>query len=93
MESALQLLFLDFVYGIKVDLRDGFYHIPLQRSAQRHFGVLYHDRSYVFTHLPTGLKIALSEIRQRSTPLIQRMLSSSYLVGARFINVIKEYDG
>ena len=63
VNKALELASQGFRFAIKVDLRDGFYHIPLSRQTQRHFGVLYRDQTYVFTKLPMGLKHAPSEMQ------------------------------
>ena len=63
VENALELSSCGYNFGIKIDLRDGFYHIPLARSSQSHFGVLYDHKTYLFTRLPMGLKIAPSEMQ------------------------------
>ena len=66
IDRALDLASQGFRFAIKVDLRDGFYHIPLSCHTQRHFGVLYRDQTYVFTKLPMGLKHAPAEMQHFS---------------------------
>ena len=73
--SILYLAFSGFSFAIKIDLRDGFYHIPLARSTQCHFGVLYDNTTYVFTRLPMGLKIAPSEMQMFSTAVAELVQS------------------
>ena len=51
-------------YAIKIDLRDGFYHLPLAESTQPNFGVLFRGETFVFTRLPMGLSIAPSEMQE-----------------------------
>ena len=75
VESALRWSFSGFSFAIKIDLRDGFYHIPLARSTQCHFGVLYDNTTYVFTRLPMGLKIAPSEMQLFSTAVAELVQS------------------
>ena len=53
-----------FHFAIKIDLRDGFYHIPLSKSCQHLFGVMYNDQTYVFEKLPMGLSVAPAEMQQ-----------------------------
>ena len=52
-----------YTYGIKIDLRDGFYHIPLAESNYAKFGICYDGSTYVFTRMPMGLSIASSEMQ------------------------------
>ena len=51
------------VWGIKIDLRDGFYHIPLAPNSQKNFGVLYNGRIMSFARLPMGLCTASAEMQ------------------------------
>ena len=66
IDRALDLSSQGFVWAIKIDLRDGFYHIPLCPSTQRNFGVLYDNRTHLFTKLPMGYKHAPAEMQHFS---------------------------
>ena len=63
VERALSLSAAGYGFCIKIDLRDGFYHIPLAASSQVKFGVSYDGQTYVFTRLPMGLSISPSEMQ------------------------------
>ena len=67
--KALQMSAQGYRYAIKIDLRDGFFHIPLAESTQCHFGVMYDGQTYVFTRLHMGLKSAPAEM-QHFHPLL-----------------------
>ena len=60
---ALQTAAAGYRFAIKIDLRDGYYHIPLHPAASGYFGVLYDNRTYVFRKLPMGLSIAAHEMQ------------------------------
>lgn len=63
IERALSFSVEGFKFGIKLDLRDGFYHIPLAPCTRQKFGVLYDCQTYLFTRLPMGLALAPSEMQ------------------------------
>ena len=62
---ALQAAADGYKFAIKIDLRDGYYHIPLApaAAASDYFGVLFQNRTYVFRKLPMGLCIAANEMQ------------------------------
>ena len=70
-ERALALSFEGFKYAVKIDLRDGFFHIPLAPSTQNNFGVSYGGKTYVFTRLPMGLKVAPAEMQLFSSVTVK----------------------
>ena len=41
-------------WAVKIDLTDGFYHIPLSTSLSSWFGIVIGNRSWVFSRLPMG---------------------------------------
>lgn len=63
VERALALSAAGYRYCIKIDLRDGFYHIPLAESTSANFGVCYSGQTYLFARLPMGLSIAPAEMQ------------------------------
>ena len=63
IERALQAAADGYRFAIKIDLRDGYYHIPLAPAASDYFGVLYQNRTYVFRKLPMGLSTAAHEMQ------------------------------
>lgn len=63
VERALQAAAEGYRFAIKLDLRDGYYHIPLSPAASVYFGVLYENTTYVFRRLPMGLSIAAHEMQ------------------------------
>ena len=71
VERALELSAAGYTCGIKLDLRDGFYHIPLAESAGVNFGVDYDGQTYVFARLPMGLSIASSEMQYFSCATVK----------------------
>ena len=71
VERALALCADGFVFGIKIDLRDGFYHIPLAESTRPDFGVYFDGACYVFARLPMGLSIAPSEMQHFSCATVK----------------------
>ena len=62
VERAMELAAEGYVYAVKIDLRDGYYHIPLAAS-QAHFGVCYEGRTYVFSRLPMGWSHSAAEMQ------------------------------
>lgn len=38
-----------------LDLKDGFHHVPVHPQHQRHLGMRWKDKTYIWTHLPFGL--------------------------------------
>lgn len=50
----------DALYAVKIDLRDGFFHIPLHPALRPFMGVSYQGRTYRWTALPMGLATAPS---------------------------------
>ena len=89
INKALELTSQGFRFAIKVDLRDGFYHIPLSRQTQRHFGVLYRDQTYVFTKLPMGLKHAPAEMQYFSC-VTAKLVEESF-PGVRSLVYLDDY--
>lgn len=63
VEKALLAAADGFHYAIKIDLRDGYYHVPLAPSTRHQFGVVYDNRTYVFCKLPMGLSTASNEMQ------------------------------
>ena len=75
-----------FRFAIKIDLRDGFYHIPLSKSCQHLFGVLYNE-TYAFEKLPMGLSIAPAEMQQFACTTV-KLIESHFLgvLGLAFLD-------
>jgi hypothetical protein len=49
---------------MKVDLRHGFFQIPVLHQHQRFYGVYYNQRRYAWTRLPMGHSLAPSIMQQ-----------------------------
>lgn len=62
-------------FAIKVDLSDGFFHIPIHPGLQRFLGVRHNRRSYVWTALPMGLASAPG-IMQSVMSAIARLITT-----------------
>ena len=80
IERALEAAANGFNFGLKIDLRDGFFHIPLAESTRENFGVSYEGQEYVFARLPMGISIAPSEMQHFACVTVK-------LVEARFPGV------
>ena len=89
VERALALSADGFNFGIKIDLRDGFYHIPLAECTQPEFGVSYDGVTYVFARLPMGLSIAPSEMQHFSCATVK--LVENKFTGVRGIAYLDDY--
>ena len=63
VEKALQAAAEGYRFAVKIDLRDGYYHVPLAVSTREQFGVMYNKTTYVFCKLPMGLSIAANEMQ------------------------------
>ena len=89
VDRALELAAAGYTYGIKIDLRDGFYHIPLAESNYTKFGICYDGSTYVFTRMPMGLSIASSEMQHFACATVK--LIQDYFPGVRGIAYLDDF--
>ena len=76
------------MYGIKIDLRDG-YHIPLANSSMKNFGVGYDGFTYVFARMPMGLSLAPAEMQHFACATVK--LVESQIPGVKGVAYLDDF--
>ena len=82
INKALELSSQGYVFAIKINLRDRFYHISLCPSTQCHFGVLYSGQTYLVTRLPMRYNHAPDEMQYFSCVTVTLLEKRSLVSGA-----------
>jgi len=64
-------------FAVKIDLRSGFFQLPLHPTCWKYHGLHYGDTKYVFTRLPMGNSLS-PYVMQRTSEALLATLAEIY---------------
>ena len=73
-------------YLTKIDVKDGFFHIPIEKQSQRLFGIFWKSKYYVYKSLPFGYSWSPYYFHKCFRPVLQRLRE----LGVRLVTFVDD---